>query len=142
MKKIRLVALLLAAVFVTSCEKDDSSSSASILGKWYFEQTVETEYEGGVQVDKEVETDFTSADYIEFKSDGKMSEYDSSGYSGDRNYVVASGKVLISQIGSANNTTQYEIKELTATKLVLVNDETETIQGVVYRETVEVTFHR
>ncbi len=143
MKKIKLFVMLLAVAAITSCEKDDSTNdSSSILGKWYIKQTVETEFEGGIEVDKETETDFNSQDYVEFTSGGRMIEKDHSGYSDERNYSIVSGKLILSEIGDPNDKEEYEIKELTASKLVLYNDETEVYQGVTYREIVEVTFQR
>ena len=72
MKKIVLlfVSVISAGLLLTSCNKDDdSSSSASVEGKWYFSKV------GAVVSGNELLSDYlnecaTKKDYVEFSSNG------------------------------------------------------------------------
>lgn len=65
----QLFIVLLIAIGISSCSKDDDKSSASIVGKWeyfkYFENGVETENEHLCP---------TKKDYVHFKENGTFDD--------------------------------------------------------------------
>lgn len=69
-KQLVLV-FLVATVTLTSCNNDDDSSSASLIGAWEFSQESN---QSGVLEDYEHTPDCTK-DYIEFLSDGALKSY-------------------------------------------------------------------
>jgi hypothetical protein len=79
--KTTLAALLLTAAFLpwVSCKKENTTKSTitkeKILGKWNWISEVNNSYYSGMS---HITTyNFAAGDYFEFKSDGKVTEYES-----------------------------------------------------------------
>ena len=76
--KTTLAALLLTAALLpwVSCKKENTTTTQEkILGKWNWISEVTNDYYGGMS---HITTyNFAAGDYFEFKSDGKVTEYES-----------------------------------------------------------------
>lgn len=138
MKNFTLLMLLLATVTLVSCKKDnEEKQQKNILGKWYFKTVVEKEIESGVTTYEETEDDFTTADFIEFKSDGKVTSTQG-GYSFVGTYKINENSRLI-LIDEDGDTEEYEIKKLNSTELVLYMED---IDSPTAKETFEMTLRK
>jgi hypothetical protein len=69
---IKNFALFLLSIFsIWSCEKDDTSSSSLIVGRWSLSPTTYELYTNGTSPGKSEEK-YASSDYAEFKKDGTL----------------------------------------------------------------------
>lgn len=136
MKKITLLTLIVALFTITGCKKDkdnDKENSSSIQGRWLATSLVEISYENGVEEGRDDDTSDNL--WVEFKADGTgMSQTDRDGQS-SFTYTIKNNELVIK---FEDETDKYQIKSLTNSDLHLYQEESETSDGVVYKEVVEI----
>lgn len=138
MKNFTLLVLLLATVSIAGCKKDDEEKQQKdIVGKWFVKQTVEKEIESGVTTFEETETNFTAADFFEFKSDGSLvNSIQGDAYRGTYEVKASNRLVMTDEDG---DTEDFEIKKLNSSELIIY---IEDIDGPNAKETFEVTLRK
>lgn len=135
MKKLTLLTLIVALFTITGCKKDKEKGKENpnaIVGKWIATSIWEISYENG----KEVARDDDSQEnlLIEFKSDGTGTSQ-TEGESATFTYTIKDG-ILSYKI--EDEVDQYKIISLTNSELELHHEESETIEGVVYKDVLQI----
>jgi hypothetical protein len=136
----------LSLVF-SGCEKDDGGgiSDARLVGKWGLTSWSYLEYENNVKIDEDIETDFSSDDYWEFKPDGSVTLSETGAGIEQGNYTFTDDGKKLTLTASLNGITislPYTVKTLTSTDMTLHHEFTSTESGKSYREVNEVTFKK
>ena len=142
MKKNVLVLFIMAAIAISGCKKDDKKdddAKSTIVGKWLVKKIYEVEYENGVKKREDTDTDFGNQDFFEFKADG-TGLFSETGDTDPITYKVTGDMLTITD--SPGESFDLKIKSLRGNDLVLVDESTETYQGVTYRNVTEITFKK
>lgn len=120
--KTMLTALLITASMLPSisCKKESTTkaatSSEKILGKWNWISEVANDYYGGTS---HITTyNFPSGDYMEFKSNGKATEYQSGSTSVYDYGFIDESNIWLVYMGNV-----YHVNTLTGTDLQLYKKE-------------------
>ena len=142
MKKNVLLLLMMAAIAITGCKKEEEQEEepkSSIVGKWFVKKLYFVRYEGSVKKEEETETDFGNSDYYEFKADG-TGTFSEVGDTDPLTYTVAGDVITITD--NPGESFSLKIKSLAANDAVLVEESTETNQGITYRNVMEITLKK
>lgn len=142
MKNLKFLALLFISLSVglTSCKKDDDKKG-NIVGKWFLKSEVNKMYINGQQQgEADIETDFGTSDYVEFKSDGK-GVYSEEGDTDDFTYQINNDATELT-IVIDGETEKQKISKLTDSELVLLNESSETMQGTTFKYSFESTYKK
>ncbi len=132
-------ALVLFVLTTIGCKKNDNNTSL-IQGKWF----VKTQH-FQVLVNNTTTTDTSYAVngdvYFDFLKDGTLNEKDEDGniYTYTYNYNDNNKKLIMQQDGFMY---EYNVRELTATDLILYNESTETVEGTTATYTQETGLKR
>lgn len=142
MKKNVLVLFIVAAFAISGCKKDDKKdeeSKSTIVGKWLVKKIYEVEYENDIKKREDTDTDFGNQDFFEFKADG-TGLFSEVGDTDPLTYKVTGDVITITD--SPGESFDLKIKSLSGNDLVLVDEATETDQGITYRYVTEITFKK
>lgn len=142
MKKNVLLLFIMAALAISGCKKDDKKdddAKSTIVGKWLVKSIYEVEYENGIKKREDTDTDFGNQDFFEFKADG-TGLFSETGDTDPITYKVTGDMLTITD--SPGESFDLKIKSLSGNDLVLVDESSETYQGVTYRNVTEITFKK
>ncbi|HKG06070.1 MAG TPA: membrane lipoprotein lipid attachment site-containing protein [Pedobacter sp.] len=145
MKKIVIAFLLV--LFVAGCKKNSGIDTrrekvTGLEGKWIAQESVETSFEGGIEVEKKVKNTFTEKDYIVFNYDGTaVSSYEGHGLQHSV-YDVSAKTLVLAAADNPNEKTEFEIKIWTGSDLVIARELIEVIKNVRYTTSVEISFKK
>jgi hypothetical protein len=125
LKYIALVFLIFSAVFISSCKKNDPKVKAtiSIVGKWTHKTRIDTTYKSGIAIPANYT--FNKGEFLQFNEDGTGLDE-----KGNQFTYRLINNVLTQSYSStlgASYTTEYIVKEMDNTKIVLVDDNTFSI---------------
>lgn len=138
MKNFTLIALLMAAVTFTGCKKDDDEKAAgNIIGRWTTISSLDKEYKNGALVDEDVDTDFGSDNDMEFKSNGTAVDGNGDTYT----YKITGSSLTIREDGDDEDEV-LEIKKLSSTDMILVENVEQEYNGDKYKYISEITFKK
>lgn len=133
--------LFIILLICISCKKASTTQNLdSIIGKWFQKKSVSTFYQNGKRGSDDVDTNFSSSDFLEFKSSGEVLNGN-----GVKSTYILSDKILtFTNTGSTPEKQQFKILTLTASQLVISWDyDIELKNGVeVYKESTELTFSK
>src|SRR5262245_21079148 len=104
-------------VFFASCKKNSTPPSLAdqINDKWYMQQAVS----GGGGNSQRDTTNFTGADYFDFKADGTLDISANEGTSYPGKWSISGTKLIISETGYLDNSKGWDMPILTKTNLQL-----------------------
>lgn len=138
-----LLPFFILALFVfTSCNKDKDevkpAVKTQVTGVWKFESSRWVSFENGTITDDE--TDYGTTETIEFKSDGTVvNKSINTTYNGTWALTDSDKKMMLSVDGDSN---VWDIKEVSASKLVLFYTETEVQDGITYKDEMTISFKK
>ncbi len=138
MKKT-LIAFLIAATTLIGCKKDKSEATADkLVGKWMATSEVETEYENGKITHKDDPFNYSADQWVVEFTGTQIKQYEfGKAIEEPYNYSVSGDKITYTE---DNKPKTIIIKTQTDTNLILSYEETETLNGITYREVNEVSF--
>lgn len=135
MKKVTLLALIVALFTVTGCKKDKENgkeNSNAIVGRWIASSILEITYKNGKQIRRDDDTQDNLM--VEFKSDGTGTSQRED-ESADFTYTLEDDELTFKMEGEFD---KYKIKSLANSELELYQEESETEDGVDYKYVVEI----
>jgi hypothetical protein len=139
MKKTTLFLLLTVLVSFSACEKkEDDDNSVKIIGKWNLKKEVEKEYLNNTLTTTDESTYSTGA-YVEFKSNGALEWNEDGSDPENYSYKVDGDKLTVNDGGEPE---VFTIEELSSSKLVISEEDTETINGQTLKEVYQLFLER
>lgn len=139
---ITCTALFVISLIFSACDKDKDENSSTIVGKWFIKAEYDKAYLNGTLSYSDTTDDYTTSDYIEFKSDGSFASMnaDPDDNSNGTYTYDGSSKMLVLSDGTYSDTTT--VTTLTADKLILYSEESESFEGSNYKYSYEIHFEK
>lgn len=141
---ISVLFLFLVCAGLSSCSKDDDDDAPTpkslIVGKWYVNKAVVTEYTGTTVTNTTTTASYTAEDFFELQSDGKYL-YPIEGQAALEvgSYVLNDAGTMLS-LHEEDDVDDYDVDELTGNTLVISQTFTYTEAGVP-KKVIEVITH-
>lgn len=140
MKNLKFLVIALALIVgVSSCKKEKNDTS--IIGKWFMKSRVNKDFTNGELKSENTKTNFTSQDFIEFK-DGGVVILGEGELVETATYRLSNDKKMLTLIEKDGGEDSYVIKTLNATDMVLYAEYTENEDGIIYKDTEEISLKR
>jgi hypothetical protein len=132
----------LALFIFTGCNKDKDqvkpAVKTQVAGVWKFESTRWVSFENGTVADDE--TDYGTTETIEFKSDGTViNKSINTTFTGTWALTDSDKKMMLSLDGESN---VWDIKAVSASKLVLFHAMSEVEDGVTYKDEITISLKK
>ncbi len=142
-----LLSLLVMALFVfTGCnkEKDVAPSTDKYIGVWKLDTYTYSMIAGGTSEPWATTTGTNQT--VEFKADGKIVDKATDGKETLGSWTLGANKITVTFPSDATTdeieSGTYEVKEITATKLVLHQKEVQTIFGITVGDETTITYKK
>jgi hypothetical protein len=137
-----LPCFVLALFIFTGCNKDKDqvkpAVKTQVAGVWKFESTRWVSFENGTVADDE--TDYGTTETIEFKSDGTViNKSINTTFTGTWALTDSDKKMMLSLDGESN---VWDIKAVSASKLVLFHAMSEVEDGVTYKDEITISLKK
>jgi len=139
MKKILLICLI-AVTALVGCKKDDNESKTSndkLIGKWMAKTEIEFEYENGKLVRQDDPSSYDTDEYVIEFTGTQIKQYEfGESIEEPYNYTVSGDKINYTEDGNSEFIT---IKSQSDKNLVLLMEDVDVINGVTFKEVLEIS---